>query len=444
MDYTPHTPDDVATMLQTIGVASLDELFSDIPEAYRLKNLPDLPAPLSEQEGWRYMVHLAAQNTLPAMTLMGAGAYHHYIPAVVGHIAGRSEFYTAYTPYQAEISQGILQAIYEYQTMIARLTGMPVANASMYDGASAMAEGAVLAGKTLNRNRILIGRSVHPEYRRVVATYCAANDYTLLEIPYSAGGRLDTVALAQAIDSQTAAVCIQSPNFFGIIENLREIEPVAHATGAFLISGFTEATSLGLLKPGGELGADIVCGEGQSFGNPMNYGGPFLGIFAATEKLLRKIPGRLSGMTVDLDGKRGFVLTLQAREQHIRREKATSNICTNEALCALAASVYLVSLGKNLRKLAELNVHKTRYLKEKLSVLAGWDLPFPAPVYNEFVLSCPDPGKVNAAWQEAGIVGGYALGKDYPERKNDLLLCATEMLGRADIDRAIAIAADIR
>jgi len=444
MDYTPHTPDDIKIMLQTIGVPSLDDLFTDIPDAYRLKDLPDLPAPLSEQEGWQHMVSLSAQNTSPVMTLMGAGAYHHYIPAVVGHIVGRSEFYTAYTPYQAEISQGILQAIYEYQTMIARLTGMPVANASMYDGASAMAEGVVLAGKTLNRDRILIGRSVHPEYRRVVATYCAANGYNIVEIPYTSSGRLDTAVLAQTIDNQTAAVCIQSPNFFGIIEDLREIEPVAHATGALLIAGFTDATALGLLKPAGVLGADIVCGEGQSFGNPLNFGGPYLGIFAATEKLLRKIPGRLSGMTVDQDGKRGFVLTLQAREQHIRREKATSNICTNEALCALAASVYLVSLGKNLRKIAELNVHKARYLKEKLSSLVGWEVSFTAPVYNEFVLSCPAPEKVNAAWREAGIAGGYALGKDYPERKNDLLLCATEMLSRMDIDHAVTIAAEAR
>lgn len=444
MDYTPHTPDDITAMLQTIGVSSLDDLFADIPEAYRLNRLPDLPAALSEQEVWQHMSALGEQNILPAMTLMGVGAYHHYIPAVVGHMIGRSEFYTAYTPYQAEISQGILQAIYEYQTMIARLTGMPVANASMYDGASAMAEGAVLAGKTLNRDRILIGRSVHPEYRRVVGTYCAANDYTLTEIPYDVTGRIDTQALMAAIDDQTAAVCIQSPNFFGIIEDLRGIEPVAHATGAMLISGFTDATSLGLLKPAGAMGADIVCGEGQSFGNPLNYGGPYLGIFAATEKLLRKIPGRLSGMTVDRDGERGFVLTLQAREQHIRREKATSNICTNEALCALAASVYLVSLGKNLKKLAELNVYKTRYLQEKLVALAGWELPFPGSVYNEFVISCPDLEKVNAAWQEAGIVGGYALGKDYPELKNALVLCGTEMLSRTDIDRAVAIAGGVR
>jgi len=444
MDYTPHTPDDVTTMLQTIGVSHLDDLFRDIPDAYRLPQLPDLPPALSEQEAWRHMVALSTQNTVPTMTLMGAGAYHHYIPAVVGHMIGRSEFYTAYTPYQAEISQGILQAIYEYQTMIARLTGLPVANASMYDGASAMAEGAVLAGKTLNRSRILISRTIHPEYRGVVGAYCAANDYTLTEIPCDAAGRVDTQALMAAMDDRTAAVCVQSPNFFGIIEDFRAIEPVAHSTGALLIAGFTDATSLGLLKPAGAFGADIVCGEGQSFGNPLNYGGPYLGIFAASEKLLRKIPGRLSGMTVDSEGNRGFVLTLQAREQHIRREKATSNICTNEALCALAASVYLVSLGKNLRNLAELNVYKARYLKEKLAALPGWEAPFPSPCYNEFVLNCPDPFKVNAAWQQAGIIGGYTLGQAYPELQNGLVLCATEMLGKDDIDHAANVAATVR
>ncbi|MDX9745370.1 MAG: aminomethyl-transferring glycine dehydrogenase subunit GcvPA [Syntrophales bacterium] len=443
MIYTPHTSGDTADMLKTIGVASVDDLFQDIPETCRLSELPDLPRALSEQEAWRYMLDLSGQNTVPTMTLMGAGAYHHYIPAVVGHIIGRAEFYTAYTPYQAEISQGILQAIYEYQTMIARLTGLPVSNASMYDGASAMAEGVVLAGKTTNRDNILISRTVHPEYRQVVATYCAANDYTLVEIPYDVSGRVDTHALTDTIDERTAAVCVQSPNFFGIIEDFQAIEPVTHSTGALLIAAFTDATSLGLLKPAGAWGADIVCGEGQSFGNPLNYGGPYLGIFAASGKLLRKIPGRLSGMTVDQDGNRGFVLTLQGREQHIRREKATSNICTNEALCALAASVYLVSLGKNLKKLSELNVYKAMYLKGRLAALPGWETPFPSPCYNEFVLNCRDPDQVNTAWREAGIIGGYALAHDYPELPNGLVLCGTEMLSKKDIDQAVGIAAQL-
>jgi glycine dehydrogenase subunit 1 len=376
---------------------------------------------------------------IPAVTLTGAGAYHHFIPAVVGHVISRSEFYTAYTPYQAEISQGILQAIYEYQTMIARLTGMQVANASMYDGASAMAEAAVLAAKTLNRTRIVVIRSVHPEYRQVVKTYAWANGYEVIETPYEKSGRINRDALLQAVDDRTAAVLIQTPNFFGIVEDIASIASDVHAKGALLVSGFTEATSLGILKPAGDMGADFVVGEGQAFGNPMNFGGPYLGIFASTNKFLRKIPGRLAGATVDKEGKRGFVLTLQTREQHIRRERATSNICSNEALCALAAAVYLVSLGKNLKKLAELNIRKAQYLKQRLSEIEGWEVVFPAPVYNEFVVRCPDPKAANQKLQAKGIIGGYELEKDYPELKNSLLFCATEMLSREDMDRIISI-----
>jgi len=383
---------------------------------------------------------ISAKNSLPTITLTGAGAYHHYMPSVVGHVISRSEFYTAYTPYQAEISQGILQAIYEYQTMIAKLTGMQVANASMYDGASAMAEAAVLACKTLNRDKIIVIRSVHPEYRQVIKTYCWANGYEVVEIPYGGSGQVDESALEEAVDENTAAVLIQSPNFFGIIEDISAVEPVVHAKGSLLVSGFADATSLGILKSAGEMGADIVVGEGQSFGNPLNYGGPYLGVFASTNKFLRKIPGRLAGATVDKEGKRGFVLTLQTREQHIRRERATSNICSNEALCALAAAVYLVSLGKNLKKLAELNVQKTQYLKKRLSELEGWEAVFSGSVYNEFVIRCPDSKAANQKLQNQGIIGGYELEKDYPELKNAMIFCATEMLSREDIDRVVTIA----
>lgn len=441
MDYIPHTPDDIREMLQLVGVGSLDDLFLDIPEAYRLDRLLDLPTALSEQEVSEVMNRMAAINAVPSITLAGAGAYHHYIPAVVGHVISRSEFYTAYTPYQAEISQGILQAIYEYQTMIARLTGMQVANASMYDGASAMAEAAVLAGKTLKRNKIILIRSIHPEYRKVVSTYCWANGYDVVEISCLDSGQLDAVALEAAVDENTAAVLVQSPNFFGVIEDIAIIEPMVHACGALLVAGFTDATSLGILKPAGEMGADIAVGEGQSFGNPLNYGGPYLGIFASTQKLLRKIPGRLAGATVDQTGERGFVLTLQAREQHIRREKATSNICSNEALCALAAAVYLVSLGKNLTKLAKLNVYKAQYMKKQLLSLGGWEPVFTGPVYNEFVLRCPDPSAINRRLGGAGIVGGYELAKDYPEMQNTILLCATELLRKEDLDNVVSIVA---
>jgi glycine dehydrogenase subunit 1 len=439
MDYIPHTPEDQRQMMESVGIRSIDDLFTDIPGKYRLKSLLDLPSALSEQEVSDLMKGIGSRNTIPPITLMGAGVYHHYIPAVVGHVISRSEFYTAYTPYQAEISQGILQAIYEYQTMIARLTGMQVANASMYDGASAMAEAAVLAAKTLNRTKIVVIRSIHPEYRQVVGTYAWSNGYDVVEIPYSKSGRLNRDALLRAVDDKTAAVLIQSPNFFGIVEDIASIESDVHAKGALLVSGFTEATSLGILKPAGDMGADFVVGEGQAFGNPMNYGGPYLGIFASTDKFLRKIPGRLAGATVDREGKRGFVLTLQTREQHIRRERATSNICSNEALCALAAAVYLVCLGKNLKNLAELNFQKAHYLKEKLSGLNGWELVFSAPVYNEFVMRCPDPKAVNQKLQDEGVIGGYEPGKEYPELKDCLLFCATEMLTKDDIDRVVSI-----
>jgi glycine dehydrogenase subunit 1 len=439
MDYCPHTPDDIKQMQAAIGVANLNELFADIPQKFRLKSMPDIPAALSEQETIAVMSGIASKNKLPQFTLTGAGAYHHFIPAVVGHIVGRAEFYTAYTPYQAEISQGILQAIYEYQTMIAQLTGTEIANASMYDGASAMAEAAVLCAKMSNRTKIIVARSVHPEYRQVVNTYSWANGYTVVEIPYASSGQIDLNALQNEFDDQVAAVLVQSPNFFGVIEDVAPIVDAAHKKGALLVAGFTDGTSLGILQPAGAAGADFVVGEGQSFGNPLNYGGPYLGVFAAREKFMRRIPGRLVGATVDKNGKRGFVLTLQTREQHIRREKATSNICSNEALCALAAGVYLAALGKNLKRLAELNIYKTQYLKNKLLQLKGWRGVFTAPVYNEFVLLCPNSKMVNEKLKKEGIIGGYELQKDYPELKNTLLFCATEMVSKEDIDRVVAI-----
>jgi glycine dehydrogenase subunit 1 len=439
MDYCPHTPDDINQMQAAIGVGSIEDLFADIPQKFRLKQMPEIPAFLSEQETLGLMQAVSGKNRMPRMTLTGAGAYAHFIPAVVGHIIGRAEFYTAYTPYQAEISQGILQAIYEYQTMIAHLTGTEIANASMYDGASALAEAAVLCAKMSNRSQILIARSVHPQYRQVLQTYCWANGYTLSEIPYMPSGQLDVAAMQRTLGDGVAAVVVQSPNFFGCIEDIKPLADAAHSSGALLIAGFTDGTSLGILKPAGASGADFVVGEGQSFGNPLNYGGPYLGIFAAREKFLRRIPGRLAGATVDKNGKRGFVLTLQTREQHIRREKATSNICSNEALCALAAGVYLAALGKNLGKLAALNVYKTQYLKKKLLKLAGWKEVFSAPVYNEVALRCPDARAANEKLQAAGMIGAYDLQKDYPELNNTLLFCATETLSKEDMDRVVEI-----
>jgi glycine dehydrogenase subunit 1 len=309
----------------------------------------------------------------------------------------------------------------------------------MYDGASAMAEAAVLCAKMSNRKKILVARSVHPEYRQVLKTYSWANGYTVVELPYAPSGQIDFNALQNELDDQVAAVLVQSPNFFGVIEDIAPVADAAHKKGALLVAGFTDGTSLGILKPPGAAGADFVVGEGQSFGNPLNYGGPYLGIFAAKEKFMRRIPGRLVGATVDKNNQRGFVLTLQTREQHIRREKATSNICSNEALCALAAGVYLAALGKNLKRLAELNIYKTQYLKSKLLGLPGWKEVFPSPVYNEFVLRCPDSKKVNEKLKNDGIIGGYELQKDYPEMENALLFCATEMISKEDIDKVVSI-----
>jgi len=439
MDYCPHTSDDIHQMQAAIGTGSIEALFADIPQKFRLKQIPGMPSALSEQETLQLMQAISGRNRLPQVTLTGAGAYAHFIPAVVGHIVGRAEFYTAYTPYQAEISQGILQAIYEYQTMIAHLTGTEIANASMYDGASAMAEAAVLCGKISNRSKIVVARSVHPQYRQVLQTYAWANGYTLAEIPYLRSGQVDPAGLENLLDDQVAAVIVQSPNFFGCLEDVAPLSDTAHQSGAMLIAAFTDGTSLGILKPAGAAGADFVVGEGQSFGNPLNYGGPYLGIFAAREKYLRRIPGRLAGATVDKNGRRGFVLTLQTREQHIRREKATSNICSNEALCALAAGIYLASLGKNLGKLAAINVDKAAYLKSRLSSLAGWQEVFDAPVYNEFVMRCPDARAANEKLRAAGMIGAYDLQKDYPELGCALVFCATEMLARDDMDRVIEI-----
>jgi glycine dehydrogenase subunit 1 len=309
----------------------------------------------------------------------------------------------------------------------------------MYDGASAMAEAAVLCAKMSNRTKIIVARSVHPEYRQVLRTYSWANGYKVVDLPYASSGQIDLNALQNELDDQVAAVLVQSPNFFGIIEDIAPIVDATHKKGALLVAGFTDGTSLGILQPAGAAGADFVVGEGQSFGNPINYGGPYLGIFAAREKFMRRIPGRLVGATVDKNGKRGFVLTLQTREQHIRREKATSNICSNEALCALAAGVYLSALGKNLKRLAQLNIYKTQYLKNKLLQLKGWKEIFSAPVYNEFVLSCSDSKMVNEKLKNEGIIGGYELQKDYPELENTLLFCATEMISKEDIDKVASI-----
>lgn len=439
MDFIPHTPDEIKQMLNVIGVKQIDDLFADIPAPLRLTQPLNLPPQLSEQELYSEMVALSEKNRLPSLCLMGAGAYHHYVPAAVKHILSRSEFYTAYTPYQPEISQGILQAIYEYQSMILTLTGMDVTNASMYDGATAMAEACLMALKARGGARVIASRAIHPEYRGVLRTYARANGVEIKEAPFDAQGRMDLRALESLIDKETTVIVVQSPNFFGVIEDVGAVSEVARKKGVDVCYTFTEALSLAFLKAPAFWGVQFVAGEGQSFGIPMNFGGPYLGILATKGEFIRRMPGRIVGATRDAEGNRGFVLTLQAREQHIRREKATSNICSNETLCALAAAVYLSLLGKNLSELARLNFHKAHYLARELTNLRGWKRTFPSPFFNEFAVQVPDAGAVVEALSEKGIMPGYVLEKDYPELKGAMVFCITETVTRQDMDKVVSI-----
>ena len=438
MRYLPHTREDIATMLKAIGVGTLDDLFAAVPEACRRSEEMRLPEPLTE---WELSAHLAglAGSQAPApghRVYVGAGSYEHFIPQVIPSLLGRSEFVTSYTPYQPEMSQGTLQGIYEYQTLTCRLLGMEVANASLYDGASALAEALLMAVRITGRKRVVLSGLIHPHYRRVVRTYFGPTGYEVLELPYLKSGRTDLTPLE---DMQPfAAVAVQSPNFFGCVEDLRASADVAHRHEALLVSSFTEALAYGLLESPGARGADIACGEGQSLGIPQSFGGPGLGMFAARMKHVRSMPGRLVGETRDADGRRGFVLTLATREQHIRREKATSNICTNNSLCALNAAMFMACLGgAGLRDLARLNYDKSEYLKRELRK-AGLRIPFEAPTFNEFVAKCP------AGFDERyerllqkGIVAGLPLSPYYPELAGHYLFCVTETKTREDLDALV-------
>ena len=370
---------------------------------------------------------------------LGAGAYPHHVPPIVDQLLLRSEFYTAYTPYQPEISQGTMQAIFEFQTLVTLLTGTEVANASMYDGATASAEAALMALRvSKNARRILIGRNVHPDYRRTVRTYLHGVNAELVELPYGADGRLSLDALRQELEKGAAGVVCGHPNFFGVVEDLPAIAAAAHAKGALVVSATMEALSLGLIQPPGQLGADIAVGEMQSFGNGVNYGGPGLGFFATREEYVRNMPGRLAGVTVDASGKRGFVLTLSTREQHIRRERATSNICSNHGLCALAASIHLACLGRTgLHQLALLNYRRARYAREALAK-RGLQTAFASPVFNEFVVRVPNTAQAFARAQSQGIVAGLQLASEYPELADGLLVCVTELHSKEKIDQLVA------
>ncbi|OQX22972.1 MAG: glycine dehydrogenase (aminomethyl-transferring) [Desulfobacteraceae bacterium IS3] len=436
MRYLPHTDDDIASMLKKAGVGSLDDLFSVIPGACRRDRELHLPEPMTEWELNAHINALAGMNAVsPEYNIfLGAGSYEHYIPASVSYLLGRSEFSTAYTPYQPEISQGTLQAIYEYQTLVCRLLGMEVANASMYDGASALAEALLMAIRITRKKKVAVSRLIHPLYRKVVQTYLAPAGYEIKELPYLNNGKTDFSALSHK-SNDLAAVAVQSPNFFGCVEDLQAVETQIHGVNALFVTCFTEPLAYGLFKNPGTQGADIVCGEGQSFGIPRSFGGPALGMFAAKMQYVRSMPGRLIGQTKDRDGKRGFVLTLSTREQHIRREKATSNICSNEGLCATTAAMYMASLGgTGMRELAALNRDKAEYLKGGLKK-AGFAISFDSPTFNEFVAEFPDGfDETYRKLTEKKIIAGLPLSSYYPELKNHYLFCVTETKSKADID----------
>jgi glycine dehydrogenase subunit 1 len=427
-------------MLEVIGVSTIAELFGDIPPQQQFPRLK-LPEPLSELEVTKLLQEMADQNAdlTRHPSFLGAGAYRHFVPAVVDHILRRGEFYTAYTPYQPEISQGTLTVIYEYQSLICQLTAMEVANASMYDGASALAEAALMSARLTKREKVVLSAAVHPEYRDVVRAYTQGIGLEIREVPYlDSLGTTDLDCVKALLDDQTACFAVQYPNFFGCIEDLKALSELVHKVGAMLVV-VVDPIALGLLKAPGEFGADIVVGEGQPLGSAVSFGGPYLGFFATRMEHIRQMPGRLSGQTVDQQGRRGFVLTLQPREQHIRREKATSNICTNEALMALAATVYLTLMGKNgLRQVAELCYHKAHYAAKKIAALKGYSLPFKALFFQEFVVKTPQPpARINAKLWKRDIIGGYDLGRSYPDLKGHMLLCVTEVNTRDEIDGLI-------
>ena len=439
MRYIPNSPEERAEMLAVVGLSSASELFRSIPQDVQLDRGLNITDPLAESEVIAAMDAMAAKNTGATKTsFLGGGVYSHYSPTIVDHLIQRSEFFTSYTPYQPEISQGTLQYIFEFQTLICQLTGMEVANASMYDGSTAMAEAYLMARRVTRRDKIVIAKSVHAEYRAVAATYAQHGDTEIVEIGYDDSGRVTGL---EAIDDKTAALVVQSPNFFGCIEDLKSLADKAHAAGALFVVVVTEAISLGLLKPPGFCGADIVVGEGQSFGIPMSFGGPHVGLFATQEKYVRQMPGRLCGVAYDKNGNRGFVLTLSTREQHIRREKATSNICTNQGLIALAATIYMEALGKKgLQEVAVQNAQKAGYAAKAISAVDGFSLPFSAPVFNEFVVRGPHPAAeiLEKLRTENRILGGLALSRYYDGHENDFLVTVTELNSKQQIDDLVS------
>jgi glycine dehydrogenase subunit 1 len=436
MRYLPKSPADREDMLREIGQRSIDDLFAAIPAEYRLKRDLNVPRAYAESEIVEFFRERAAESSQGYATFLGAGAYSHYRPVVIESMISRGEFLTAYTPYQPEISQGTLQAIFEFQTMICELTAMDVANASMYDGSTGAAEALMMAVRITGRHKSVIANSVHPEYREVIATYAQHQGIPIATIGFKSNGRIDLEALDHAVDAETAGVLIQSPNFFGTIEDVAAAAHVVHKKGALLIVSVAEAVSLGIVKPPSE--ADIVSLEAQSFGVPLGFGGPYCGVMATRDKFVRQMPGRLAGQTTDRNGKRGFVLTLSTREQHIRREKATSNICTNQALVALMANIFMTVYGREgLKELAEHNLAKAHYAMKQFKKSGATVLFDGAPRFNEFVVQTKtDPHAINDKLLQQKIIGGFSLKKFYPELGAASLWCCTETTKKASIDLA--------
>jgi glycine dehydrogenase subunit 1 len=438
MRYLPKSPADRQAMLKALGAGSIDDLFSPIPGEYRLKRDLKVPRQMAESEILDWFRERSQENGEGYATFLGAGAYSHYRPVIIDSLISRGEFLTAYTPYQAEISQGTLQSIFEFQSMICELTGMEVANASMYDGSTAAAEAVMMAVRLTGRRSVVAARSVHPEYREVLATYAFHQGMPLSEAGFTDNGRVDLEALEHSLTPDTACVLIQSPNFFGTIEDVNAVAELAHKHGALLVVAIAEALSLGIVVPPGQ--ADVIAMEAQSFGVPLGFGGPYCGVIATREQYVRQMPGRLVGQTTDKNGKRGFVLTLATREQHIRREKATSNICTNQALIALIVNIFMTIYGKTgLMELAKLNLAKADYAARELGK-RGKILFSGAPRFNEFVIETKeDPAAINSRLLEQKIVGGLPLAKFYPELGNAALWCCTEMISREAMDSAAAV-----
>ncbi len=443
MRYLPKSAAERREMLAAIGAPSMESLFESIPEEFRLKRALNLPGPMSEQEIIAYFKERAAENSRGYTSFLGAGVYNHLRSVVTDSLIQRGEFLTSYTPYQAEISQGTLQAIFEFQTLMCELTGMEVANASMWDGSTAATEAVLMAERLTGRHRVVVARTLHPEYRQVMNTYTRNIGLEIHEVGFTQSGQLDADRAAAAVDDRTAAVVVQSPNFFGVLEQVSQLAQLAHAKGALLIVVITEGVSLGAVRPPVE--ADIVALEAQSFGLPPSYGGPYAGVIATREKFVRQMPGRLVGETVDANGRRGFVLTLATREQHIRREKATSNICTNQALCALAATIHLCLVGKEgLKEIAEQNLAKSRFALDLLEQIPGVRRAFSGPFFNEFVVELPRSARmVNADLLREKIIGPLTIGVYFPELTKRALFCVTETISRAEIERMAATIREI-